>query len=126
MAEGTILQNAARRDVIVIGGSAGGLEALCEVLAQLREDLPAAVFAVLHMGASSHLAQILTHKVELPVLRAESGLAIRNGNIYVAVPGSIFSCTTDTFYCAGDLGKTSPGPRSIRCFAPPRARMAAA
>jgi len=82
-----ILEGAARRDIIVIGGSAGGLEALCQVLSDLPEDLPAAVFALLHMGASSHLAQILDQKVKLPVLSAEKGMVIQNGRVYVAVPG---------------------------------------
>ena len=49
-------------DIIVIGASAGGVEALIEVVRAVPPDLPAAVFVVLHIppdGASA-LPQILT------------------------------------------------------------------
>jgi two-component system chemotaxis response regulator CheB len=43
-------------DIIVIGGSAGGVEALKELTRELPSDLPAAVFAVLR--AERHAAVI--------------------------------------------------------------------
>jgi two-component system chemotaxis response regulator CheB len=49
--------------------------------------LPVAVFVVLHMGASSHLAEVLRGRSALPVLRARSGRRIEHGRVYVAVPG---------------------------------------
>lgn len=39
----------AHRDVVVIGASAGGVEALQRLLGGLSPDLPVAVFVVLHM-----------------------------------------------------------------------------
>lgn len=77
----------AARDIIVIGGSGGGLEALRTLVRDLPPDLPAAVFVVLHMGASSHLAQILTRSGPLPTVPAVSGERFEPGKIYVAVPG---------------------------------------
>jgi two-component system chemotaxis response regulator CheB len=53
----------------------------------LPADLPAAVFVVLHLGASSHLAHILSASGPLPARGAESGESFENGKIYVAVPG---------------------------------------
>lgn len=77
----------ATHDIIVIGGSGGGLEALRTLARGLPADLPAAVFVVLHMGATSHLAHILTKSGPLPTVPAVSGEPIQPGRIYVAVPG---------------------------------------
>ena len=49
----------ATRDIIVIGGSSGALEALRTVVRNFEPDLPAAIFVVLHVGARSHLESIL-------------------------------------------------------------------
>jgi chemotaxis response regulator CheB len=74
-------------DIVVIGASAGGLQPLQRLLADLPADLPAAVFIVLHIGATSHLAEVLDRIATVPVLRAKSGQPIEPGRIYVAVPG---------------------------------------
>jgi len=44
-----------RRDIIVIGGSAGGVEALMHICAGLPADLPAAVFVVEHISPRSRV-----------------------------------------------------------------------
>jgi len=80
-------QALATRDVIVIGGSAGGLDALRVLMTALPADLPAALFVVLHMGESSYLPAILNRHSALPVVAAESGAAFEHGKIYVGVPG---------------------------------------
>jgi len=74
------------RDIIVIGGSAGALEPLKSLMAVLPADLPAAVFIVLHIGATSYLARILDQAGPLPVKPAASGAPIEIGRAYVAVP----------------------------------------
>ncbi len=73
---------------MVIGGSAGGLEALSAVLAGLPGDLPAAVLVVLHMpaGANSALAAIVSRCGPLPAVPASSGEPLRPGRVHVAVP----------------------------------------
>ena len=76
-----------RRNVIVMGASAGGLEPLQLTLAALPADLDAAIFVVLHIGATSYLAEILDRTSALPVRQAVSGAPIEFGQIYVAVPG---------------------------------------
>lgn len=86
MPEGTNFRDAATHDIIAIGASAGGLQPLQRVLADLPADLPAAVFVVLHIGASSHLAEILDRAGPLPVSSAEDGRQIERGHVYVAVP----------------------------------------
>jgi two-component system chemotaxis response regulator CheB len=79
---------AVNRDLVVIGGSAGGLDALRPLVAGLPADLPAAVLVVLHMPAQtdSALAAILGRCGPLPAVPASSGEPLRRGRIYVGVP----------------------------------------
>jgi two-component system chemotaxis response regulator CheB len=81
-------QPSAGHDVIVIGASAGGYEALNMILGGLPADLPASILIVLHVGATSHLAQLLNGASKLPVKSAESGETIKRGIVYVAGPGA--------------------------------------
>jgi two-component system chemotaxis response regulator CheB len=75
-------------DIITIGASAGGVEALREMARQLPADLPAAVFVVLHVSphAASILPQLLSRSGPLPASHAVDGEPIRPGRIYVAPP----------------------------------------
>ncbi|MBI2735125.1 MAG: chemotaxis protein CheB [Rhodospirillales bacterium] len=77
----------ATRDILVIGGSSGGLDALRTLVRGLEPGLPASVFVVLHLGSSSQLAQILDKSGPLPAMPATSGEHFEHGRIYVAVPG---------------------------------------
>lgn len=76
------------RDIIVVGASAGGVEALTALVAALPADLPAAVFIVLHIGADapSLLPRILARDARLPVRHAIDGEPITPGFVYVARP----------------------------------------
>jgi two-component system, chemotaxis family, protein-glutamate methylesterase/glutaminase len=76
-----------QRDIIAIGASAGGLGPLQQVLTTLPSNLSAAIFVVVHIGSSSHLAEILCRHSTLPVHRAISGATIEPGHVYVAVAG---------------------------------------
>src|SRR5690242_17377266 len=73
-------------DLIVIGTSAGGIEALLLVLAQLPSDLAACVCIVQHLPATreSALDRILANVCELPVAFARDGDPIENGRVYLA------------------------------------------
>jgi two-component system, chemotaxis family, protein-glutamate methylesterase/glutaminase len=77
-----------RHAVVAIGASAGGVEALREVLAGLPGDLPAVVLVVLHVSprAPSVLPRILGRRCALPVEHARDGEAIVPGRVYVAPP----------------------------------------
>lgn len=75
-------------DIIVIGASAGGVEALLQLVAPLPEDLPAALFIVIHFPAQSRskLPDILNRECPLHVAHARDGEAIKHGRIYIAPP----------------------------------------
>jgi len=77
-----------RRDVIVVGASAGGVEALRALVARLPGNLAAAIFVVLHIPPSvpSALPRILSSAGSLPAHHPEDGEPIEPGHIYVAPP----------------------------------------
>lgn len=81
--------HSAKHDVVVIGASLGGIEALKVIVHGLPEDFPATVLVVLHAGSSSPrlLADILGPHTPLPVTYAENGGTPEPGHVYIAEPG---------------------------------------
>jgi two-component system, chemotaxis family, protein-glutamate methylesterase/glutaminase len=76
------------RDIVVIGASTGGIEALQRLVGGLPPELPAAVFVVQHLSATSrgYLPQILARARPLPAAHAQDRDPIRLGRIVVAPP----------------------------------------
>ncbi len=76
------------RDIIVIGGSSGATTPLRAILGRFQNDLPAAIFVVLHIPAwgIGMLSTVAAAAGGLPVRQAEDGLKIENGQIYLAAP----------------------------------------
>ena len=74
------------RDLFVFGGSAGGIEALLQVLHGLPSDLPATVGVALHRSPefASQLAAVLARSVELPVSEPKDGEPLEAGHVYLA------------------------------------------
>ena len=74
------------RDLFVFGGSAGGLEALLEVLHRLPRDFPATIGVALHRSASgeSQLVEILARNIPLPISEPSDGESVKPGHIYLA------------------------------------------
>src|SRR5688572_16318502 len=75
-------------DIIVIGASAGWVEAMARLVRDLPEDLPAALFVVHHFPATatSVLPSILNRAGKLPAVHVKNGDSIEPGRIYVAPP----------------------------------------
>jgi len=76
------------RDIVVIGASAGGIEALQQLLRPLRPDFPASIFVTVHFPENSRsvLPRILTRAGRIPAVAAADGESIVAGRIYVAPP----------------------------------------
>jgi two-component system, chemotaxis family, protein-glutamate methylesterase/glutaminase len=76
-------------EAIVIGGSAGALEALSVLLPALPAGCPFAVAVVVHLSPSkpSRLAEVLGVKTVLPVKEVEDKEPVVAGTVYVGPPG---------------------------------------
>lgn len=76
-----------RRDLIGIGGSAGAIPALVELLSTFAPKSDASVFLVIHRGnESQHLKGIIDRATTLDVCEPEDGDRIRPGCLYIARP----------------------------------------
>lgn len=78
----------ANRDIIAIGASAGGVEALMTLAAGLPANLPASVFIVQHVApeSPSAMAELLARSGPLPVETAVDRTEFQKGRLYVAPP----------------------------------------
>ena len=76
----------ARKDIVVVGASAGGMGALKKLAAGLPAEFPAALFVVWHLspGVRSVLPRVLERAGRLPALNPSDGDRIQPGRIYVA------------------------------------------
>lgn len=81
-------EHGTRPDIIVVGASAGGVEALEQFVAGFDPQVRAAIFIVLHVmpGGTSVLPQILQRRTRLECSPAQDGALIVSGRIYVAPP----------------------------------------
>jgi two-component system chemotaxis response regulator CheB len=82
------IAGAGRVDVLAIGASTGGPNALAEIFFGLRVDLPVPVLVVQHMPPmfTQMLAERLTRTSPIPTMEAKSGMVLEPGRAYVA-PG---------------------------------------
>jgi two-component system, chemotaxis family, protein-glutamate methylesterase/glutaminase len=76
------------RDVVVIGGSAGAIEPLRDIVRALPRDFAAAVMVVVHIPAESGsvLPSILQRGSAISVAHAVHGQRLEAGHVYVAPP----------------------------------------
>ncbi len=77
-----------KRDIVVIGTSAGGVTALIELVKTLPADFPAPIFVVQHVPPDSQsiLPQLLSAVSTLPAKHPLDGEPVQAGVIYVARP----------------------------------------
>ena len=77
-----------KRDIVVIGASRGGVEALKGIVAALPPSLQSALLIVLHISPThaSLLPDVLSRAGPLPAEHGRDGTRIERGRIYVAPP----------------------------------------
>lgn len=94
------------RDLLVVGGSAGGVDALKRFVSALPDDLDAAVCVALHLSATSPslLPGILQRVCGLRVVPAVDGAVLEAGVVHVARPDV-------HLVVVGDVVRLGPGPR---------------
>jgi two-component system chemotaxis response regulator CheB len=99
-----------RRDVVVIGASAGGLESLRALVARLPVDLAATVLVVTHLSptAPSRLPEVLNKIDAMLAGSAVDGRPLLPGRIFTAVPDR------HLLIGEGDVLRLSRGPRENR------------
>ena len=113
------------REIVVIGASAGGVEALKRVIGALARS-EAAVFVVLHVSSigTSVLPDILGRVSGLRVEHAQEGDDIERGRVYVAPPDRHLLLEVGPGAGRGRPEQNGHRPASIRSSAPRRARTA--
>ena len=84
----TVESLSGRIEAVVIGASAGGVEALSELLPALPPSLRASFFIVLHLPRErpSLLVEIYEKRCALPVREAEDKEPVEPGTVYFAPP----------------------------------------
>ena len=89
-------ENKSPKDIVVVGASAGGVEALRVMLSYLSPSIGASIFIVLHLPSNSRsmLATILGNELPFEVVVPTDGMPIEPSKIYVAPPGVHLTLTT--------------------------------
>jgi two-component system, chemotaxis family, protein-glutamate methylesterase/glutaminase len=93
--------------VLTVGGSAGSVQPLVQIVRDLPSDLAAAVLVTIHVGEQTRLPQILSRSGPLPAVHAREREVLEQGRIYIAPPGQ-------HLFARGGLALVSPSPRVNR------------
>ena len=93
----TIDEPAPRIEAIVVGASAGGVEALLKVFGSLRQGFGLPILVVLHLPdeRESQMAEVFGRRLAVPVEEARDKQDICPGTLYVATPGYHLSVEAD-------------------------------
>jgi two-component system CheB/CheR fusion protein len=98
-------------DLVVVGASAGGIDALSRLVAALPSGFPAPIVVAQHLDPSrvSHLQEILARRTSLPVRTVNQHEALERGVIYVVPPNRDVAITDHAINIERDLpGRPKP------------------
>jgi chemotaxis response regulator CheB len=103
--------------IVVIGASAGGIDALRAIVSALPADFPAPICVVLHTAPQSPgvLHEILSRAGPLPATNATNGEGIAASHIYVAPPDHHLVVEPEGSGLPRARGRIGSGLPSIRC-----------
>lgn len=89
-----------RIEAVVIGASAGGVDALVELLPALPKDFGPATVCILHVPADreSRLAELFAARLALPVVEAMDKQPVEPGTVYFAGAGYHLSIEEDRVF----------------------------
>ncbi len=84
-------------EAIVVGASAGGVEALLTIFGELPERFGLPIVAVLHLPDErrSQLAEVFSRRLRIPVREGQDKEVLKAGTLYVAGPGYHLSVELD-------------------------------
>jgi two-component system CheB/CheR fusion protein len=104
--------------VVGIGASAGGLEAVGELLDALPPDSGMAFVLVQHLPPehNSLMAEILSRRTRMPVRQVEDGMAVEANHVYVIRPGHLLTIHDGRLRLGPRLGSPRAANRPIDDF----------
>lgn len=84
-------------DAVVVGASAGGVDALLALLRDLPDGWRLPVVVVIHLPEAheSRLAEVFRHRLPIPVCEAEDKAPVADGTLYFAPAGYHLSIESD-------------------------------
>lgn len=108
---------AQRQFVVVIGASAGGLEALSVLISALPNDLNVPYVVLQHLSPTyrSMLAQLLGRETSMPVREIENGMRPEPNCIYTTPPNHNLELRGDRFHLLTPALEVLPKP-SVNAF----------
>ncbi len=109
--EAAMAESTALFQLVVVGASAGGIEALSTFVSTLPADFAAPVIIAQHLDPSrpSHLEQILARRAHLPVITVQDHTPLQPGTIYVVPSNSHVALTNHDLTLTSD-GEGRPKP----------------
>jgi two-component system CheB/CheR fusion protein len=86
--------------IVAIGASAGGIEALTELMTHLPSNTGMAFVLVQHLDPKHHsiLTELLARKTAMPVTEVSEGLAVKADHVYVIPPNAMMSISGETLH----------------------------
>jgi two-component system, chemotaxis family, CheB/CheR fusion protein len=88
--------------IVAIGASAGGIEALTELMSHLPPDTGMAFVLVQHLDPKHHsiLTELLARKTEMTVTEVSEGIAVQPNQVFVIPPNAMMSISGQTLHLA--------------------------
>ncbi len=104
--------------VVGIGASAGGLEAVSDLLDAMRPDGGMAFVLVQHLSPDreSMMAELLSRHTAMPVSQVEDGMAVEPDHVYVIRPGHVLTIREGRLHLGPPLGTSRAANRPVDDF----------